>query len=55
MADFGHDNPGDNATRGLARFAATLTFDMLPAAVIQHVKRLILDGIGVCLRGAALP
>ena len=55
MADFQHDNVADSTTRDLATFAAELTFGRLPEAVIQHVKRLILDGIGVCLHGAALP
>ncbi len=44
-----------NATRDLARFAATLQFDDIPAEVIDHIKLSILDSIGVCLHGVTLP
>jgi len=44
-----------NATKDLARFAAELTFDQIPAAVIEHLKLSILDSIGVCLHGVTLP
>ena len=44
-----------NATRDLARFAAGLRFDHIPAPVIDHVKLCILDGLGVALFGAGLP
>lgn len=43
------------ATRVLAEFASGLAFDQIPAAVVEHVKLCIVDGIGVCLHGAALP
>ncbi|MDB5821503.1 MAG: hypothetical protein JWR21_207 [Herminiimonas sp.] len=46
---------GAQPTRQLAEFAAALQFDDIPAAVIQKIKLHILDGIGVCLHGAALP
>lgn len=42
-------------TRQLAEFAAALRFDDIPVAVIEKIKLHILDGIGVCLHGAALP
>lgn len=44
-----------DATRDLARFAAGLRFEDLPAAVVDRVKLCLLDGIGVCLHGADLP
>jgi 2-methylcitrate dehydratase PrpD len=44
-----------DATRDLARFAADLTFEHIPAAVIDHLKLSILDSIGVCLHGVTLP
>jgi 2-methylcitrate dehydratase PrpD len=44
-----------DATRDLARFASDLTFDQIPQSVVQHAKLCMLDGIGVCLQGAALP
>lgn len=44
-----------DATRDLARFAAALRFEDLPAAVVERAKLCLLDGIGVCLHGAALP
>jgi aconitate decarboxylase len=44
-----------NATRDLARFAAGLRFEDIPAPVIAHMKLCILDGLGVALFGAALP
>lgn len=45
----------ESATRDLARFAATLTFDAIPAEVIERAKLCLLDGIGVCLQGSTLP
>ncbi|HKU97397.1 MAG TPA: MmgE/PrpD family protein [Vineibacter sp.] len=44
-----------DATRVLATFAATLDFDDIPAAVVDHIKLSVLDGLGVCLHGATLP
>ena len=44
-----------HATRDLARFAAGVEFRQIPAGVIEHAKLCLLDGIGVCLHGAALP
>ncbi len=55
MADLQYESAAVGATRDLASFAATLTFDAIPTLVIEHAKRLILDGIGVCLHGAGLP
>src|SRR5689334_4073649 len=45
----------ENATADLARFAAALRYEDLPAAVVEKVKLCLLDGIGVCLHGATLP
>jgi aconitate decarboxylase len=44
-----------DATRDLAAFAAGLAFDGIPPEVVQRAKLCLLDGIGVCLHGAALP
>lgn len=44
-----------NATRDLARFAAALRYEDIPAEVVAHAKLCLLDGIGVCLQGSALP
>ncbi len=44
-----------HATRDLAAFASGLTFASIPSAVVRHAKQCLLDGIGVCLYGAALP
>ena len=44
-----------NATRDLARFAANLCYDDIPADVRQHVKLCVLDGLGVALFGSRLP
>ena len=44
-----------NATADLAAFAATLTFEQIPSAVVERTKLCLLDGIGVCLFGATLP
>ncbi|RYZ00453.1 MAG: MmgE/PrpD family protein [Comamonadaceae bacterium] len=44
-----------DATRDLARFAADLRFDDLPAGVIARMKTSALDSIGCCLFGASLP
>jgi 2-methylcitrate dehydratase PrpD len=44
-----------NATRDLARFAANLRYEDIPAEVRQHAKLCILDGLGVALFGSRLP
>src|SRR5262245_34059064 len=44
-----------HATRDLARFAAGIGLDDIPAPVIEQVKLSFLDGLGVCLYGATLP
>jgi aconitate decarboxylase len=44
-----------NATRDLARFAADLRFEDIPADVVGHAKLCLLDGLGVALFGAGLP
>jgi 2-methylcitrate dehydratase PrpD len=45
----------EHATADLAAFASALTFEQIPAAVIERVRLSLLDGIGVCLYGATLP
>ena len=42
-------------TRGLARYIAGSRFEQLPADVVEHVRLLILDTIGVAVFGATLP
>jgi 2-methylcitrate dehydratase PrpD len=44
-----------NATGDLARFAAGLSFQDIPARVVDHAKLCVLDGLGVALFGAGLP
>jgi 2-methylcitrate dehydratase PrpD len=44
-----------DATRDLARFAAALRFEDIPADVIARMKSSLLDSIGCCLFGATLP
>lgn len=44
-----------HATRDLARFAAGLRYDDIPADVVAHAKLCVLDGLGVALFGAGLP
>ncbi|WP_428487251.1 MmgE/PrpD family protein [Rhodopila sp.] len=44
-----------HATGDLAAFASGLTFEDIPPEVVQRAKQCLLDGIGVCLHGAALP
>lgn len=43
------------ATVDLARFAAELRFQDIPALVVAHARLCILDGLGVALFGARLP
>lgn len=45
----------ENATRDVARFAASLRFDDVPKDVVQRIKLSVLDSIGCCLFGATLP
>src|SRR6201996_8678062 len=44
-----------DATRELARFAATTRFEQIPAEVIERIKLSLIDGLGVCLQGSTLP
>lgn len=46
--------PGRDATRRLAEFSASLTFDNLPAAVVAHVKHIVLDALGCALAATTL-
>ncbi|MAH83205.1 MAG: hypothetical protein CBB68_02430 [Rhodospirillaceae bacterium TMED8] len=43
------------ATAALAGFAANLTYQDLPDAVINHLKYATLDGLGCIIHGATLP
>jgi 2-methylcitrate dehydratase PrpD len=45
----------ENATRELARFAAETPARAVPAEVVERIKLSFLDGLGVGLRGTALP
>jgi aconitate decarboxylase len=42
-------------TEGLAEFIATIEYDAIPPAVLEHAKLLVLDTLGCGLLGAALP
>lgn len=44
-----------NATRELARFCAELSYQQIPAQVVERMKLSLLDSIGVCLHGVTLP
>src|ERR1700716_2682461 len=50
------DRPrADNAhTRSNAEFVATLSYDRIPAGVIERIKLLILDSLGCAIYGAQL-
>jgi 2-methylcitrate dehydratase PrpD len=43
------------ATAQLAEFCHRVTFDALPAAVVERLKLSILDSLACCLQGATLP
>ncbi len=45
----------EGATRALAAFSSALSFDSLPAEVVEKVKTSLLDTLGCCLFGATLP
>ncbi len=45
----------ENATRDLAAFSATISFESLPQEVVSRLKTSVLDSIGCCLFGATLP
>ncbi len=45
----------ENATRDLARFAASLRFEDIPREAVERIKLSVLDSIGCCLFGATLP
>lgn len=45
----------ENATRDLARFAAQLRYEDIPAEAVERMKTSLLDSIGCCLYGATLP
>jgi aconitate decarboxylase len=45
----------ESPTLKLASFAASLSYEKLPEDVVKHLKRCILDGIGVGLFGSTLP
>ncbi len=43
------------ATQSLAEFAGAITYEDIPAEVIQRMKTSFLDSVGCCLFGATLP
>ncbi len=43
------------STAILAQFAAGLKFEDIPSTVVERIKLHVLDGLGVCLHGSALP
>lgn len=45
----------NSASRLISDFASNLTYDRIPARVVDHLKLSILDGIACCLVGAGLP
>ena len=49
------NDPGRGATRRLADFASSLTYDDLDAETRHAAKRHILDTLGACLAGSAQP
>lgn len=50
-----HENYLEHATRDLADFVAQLTFEQIPAEIINHAKFCILDSLGCALFGSTLP
>ena len=45
----------EHATRDLAKFAAELRYEDIPAEAIARIKSSIIDSLGCCLFGATLP
>ncbi len=45
----------EHATRDLAKFAAGLRYEDIPAEAIARIKSSIIDSLGCCLFGATLP
>ena len=43
------------ATKTLADFAVDVTYEQIPAEVIEKMKASLLDSIGCCLYGLTLP
>ncbi len=50
-----HAATTNDDTRGIAAFAAGLTYDAIPGEVLERIKLLILDSLGCALFGAGLP
>src|SRR5690242_14666634 len=46
---------GPSPTRSLAAFGRDLSYDAIPANVLQKAKDAIIDTVGVCIFGAGLP
>lgn len=46
---------GPSVTQTIAEFAASLSFDAIPASAIERAKDLVLDHLGVALLGATTP
>jgi 2-methylcitrate dehydratase PrpD len=54
MSDHDHGTTDNVHTRRIAEFVAALTYEAIPAEVIQRIKLLILDSLGCALYGANL-
>ena len=50
-----HQPGGNFYTRGIAEFVAGLSYDAIPAEVIDRIKLLVLDSLGCAIFGAELP
>src|SRR5215470_9388519 len=48
-------SPKTSATEELAAFAVGITYDKLPATVIERLKTCVLDALGCCIFGVTLP
>ncbi len=48
-------DPGTGVTRELARYAANLRYEDIPAAVVSRTREVVLDCIGELLAGSTYP
>ena len=49
-----HSGAGNVHTRRIAEFVSTLSYERIPAEVIERIKLLILDSLGCAIYGAQL-
>ena len=47
-----HSGAGNVHTRRIAEFVSTLSYERIPAQVIERIKLLILDSLGCAIYGA---